>query len=57
MNAALLADLNKNRYLQTVAFSIGIISGALVIYHMLNYHIPLAKIQLAQAKQKALTGE
>ena len=57
MNTALLADLNKNRYLQTFAFMIGIVSGGLVIYHMLNYHIPLAKIQLAQAKQKQLTGE
>lgn len=53
LNPAIISQLAANRYLQAAALIISVMAGTLTVYHMLNYHIPLAKLQLAEAQKKA----
>mgnify|MGYP000187343757 CR=1 FL=1 len=57
LNPTIIATLASNRYLQATALIVSVMAGVLTVYHMVNYHIPLAKLQLEEAKNKAAAGK
>lgn len=52
-HAGTVATLADNPYLRAAAVFITVVAGVVSIYHLVNYQIPLAKLNLQNAQAGA----